>query len=94
MSLPGDIVSAIAAQGTVRIETALTPFPFDIPLIPNGQAGMTPPAWLSLVKPKVTIFESGIPVLTVAPAGDPADGLPWGLILIGGLAVFLLFLRR
>lgn len=82
-----DFLSALAAGGVIRIETSLLP-PIDIPL--GNNMGEPSPA-VRFLRPRVTYLQGGFPALSVEPAGAPEDGLPWGVLIVGAVALLLLF---
>lgn len=82
-----DFLSTLAAGGVIRIETTLLP-PIDIPL---GNNVGEPSTAIQFLKPRITLLSGGYPTLSVAPAGDPSEGLPWGLLIVGVVALLLVF---
>lgn len=83
----GNALATAALTGTsLSIESTFNPgSPFTIDLTPSdGSGGDTGPNWLvALIKPKVSIETGGGELASVAPGGDPAQGPPWGIIIVG-----------
>lgn len=82
----------VLTQGaTVKLELA------GLPSVELALDDKGPPSPLvKLLRPKVSVSKNGALLFQSAPYGEPRQGLPLGLIVLGGLAVvgFFLFSRR
>ena len=84
----GLLANAALTGSTVSIETTFNPgSPLTVDLTPGDPSQSSPNpvgAFLnSLIKPKITFSNGGLEIASVAPAGDPTSGPPWGLLILG-----------